>query len=71
MQSAKPPTANSNGGSFLRGYFQFIKRFFIAVILAVSALLLLIAIFDQVSPESKIYERFFVRQPLTKSTSKS
>lgn len=70
MQSATPPTANSNGGSFIRGYFRFIKFYFIALILAVSAILLVIAIYDQVSPESKVYERFFVRQPLTKNTSK-
>lgn len=68
MQSATPPTANSNGGSFISGYFRFIKRYLIALVLLFSALLLTLAVYDHLSPEAKVYERFFVRQPLSRST---
>ena len=61
------PSVRSSGAEFVRGYFRFLKRWCIGILLLFSTALAALAVYDYFFPQARVYERFFRQQPLSSS----
>jgi hypothetical protein len=60
----------SSGAEFVRGYFRFLKRYLIAILLIMTTALLALAVVDYFNPEAHVYSRILRPMPMPRTIPK-